>query len=627
MTGSVRASAAIAQRYWLGVLALVVLVQGAASWHYDFIDLDDAGTIIDHELVNGLGQRPWLDYVRPERFGGLPEYMPLKTLSLAVDRWLFGPSPAAFRAQQQLWYWLSACGFWLWASRLLTAWVSIGKSTLSRRDIGLIASFASLLFVVHPVHVESVTWLSGRKDVMCGAFMLATLWLALLAPLTAARSAALCACAALAMLSKPVGATIIVCLVVQDAMVQPREHWRTLVRTRAPSYVLIAIMSVLFALVYTHVAVDGGQSIRPEALARVYTGPTWFRQLQQVAWFVRYGLLPFGLSPELPTSLLGPRLSDVHAWFFAVLGAGVMVGTLLGTLRGSAVGGLLALYVAPLLPILIRPPWAQYLAGRYLFLSVAPLALGLTWGAFMLTQRAPRLRPLILSTQCAVFIIWGLEHRAYDASFRDSFSLWTQASAQFPESSSLAQRAAQAAVGQGRFQIAARYYERCVSLTPTHPLCAAQYGTMLLGSDDTRARAWLTRALPFDETGLAHRGLAFTWAASGRAADGAKLYRDWLASHRVDAERVKPMIGLALASADHELAHKALRKLLQVMTLETPAKPPPVALFERTAQALHEPELSLATQQAAARCVRVDCFFQRMYGASPPSAASIAHGH
>jgi hypothetical protein len=74
------------------------------------------------------------------------------------------------------------------------------------------------------------------------------------------------------------------------------------------------------------------------------------------------------------------------------------------------------------------------------------------------------------------------------------------------------------------------------------------------------------------------------------------------------------MLGLALASHDRELVHKALRKLLQVMALETPTKPPALELVQRVAESLEEPELARAAQESASHCARADCFAARMYG-------------
>ncbi len=36
--------------------------------------------------------------------------------------------------------------------------------------------FVAVVFAVHPLHVESVAWVSERKDVLCGLFWMLTLW-------------------------------------------------------------------------------------------------------------------------------------------------------------------------------------------------------------------------------------------------------------------------------------------------------------------------------------------------------------------------------------------------------------------------------------------------------------------
>lgn len=590
---------------WGLVLALLLAASSSiGTWRYPFIDYDDPRTIVQHELVSGLGTRPLLDYVRPERSGGLGEYMPLKTLSLAIDHALFGAEPSAYRGQQLLWHALCVLGVWCWSRRFLQ------RAGAPQEQSAELAGVACLLFVLHPAHVESVTWLSGRKDVMCGAFMLAALTLAL----RPRAGSALCAlaCSLGAMLSKPIGIVLMPCFLAQDLVFDAREAPRAWLRRRAAFYLLLGMSIAAFIAVYLHVAGDGGESIRPEASSRIYRGPSWFRMLQQLGLFVRYALLPFGMSPEMPVSVLG-SLGDARGWLLALVGVLLLTAAGLGCWRRQPWAVLLVLFIAPIAPIVLRPPWAQYIAGRYLFLSIAPLALGLCFSAHQLTLRAPRLKVPLHATLAAVLVAWGLEHWAYEGSFRDSTTLWAQASAQFPDSAELAFHAAKAASNAGQTQLADRYYERCIALEPLHPQCAAQLGTTLLTRDVARAELLLTAALPHDETGVAHRSLAYLLAARGKPREGATLYQKWLASHHVNADGVRPMIGLALASHDRELTHKALRKVVQVMVLETPATPPPLDLFERTAERLEEPQLAQAARDAASACQRTDCFARRLY--------------
>jgi protein O-mannosyl-transferase len=91
-------------------------------------------------------------------------WRPVTTASLALDWHLGGGSPAFFHAVNLL---LHAGVTLLWAWLVLR---------IGRRPALAIA--AGLLFAIHPLHTEAVTWISGRAELLAGAFALAALHLA-----------------------------------------------------------------------------------------------------------------------------------------------------------------------------------------------------------------------------------------------------------------------------------------------------------------------------------------------------------------------------------------------------------------------------------------------------------------
>ncbi len=103
---------------------------------------------------------------------GIPHtyYRPVVFLSYLVDRALGGEQPFWFHASVVLWHAL--------ASALLAA---VARVLLARRRRGgggeIAAVGAALLFAVHPVHVESVSWMAGRSDVIACTLLLAALLL------------------------------------------------------------------------------------------------------------------------------------------------------------------------------------------------------------------------------------------------------------------------------------------------------------------------------------------------------------------------------------------------------------------------------------------------------------------
>src|SRR5437773_650703 len=77
---------------------------------------------------------------------------------------------------------------------------------------------AAAIFALHPLHAESVAWISERKDVLCALFFIATIG----CYARYARRASLAwylitlACLALALMSKPMAVTLPVILLLLD---------------------------------------------------------------------------------------------------------------------------------------------------------------------------------------------------------------------------------------------------------------------------------------------------------------------------------------------------------------------------------------------------------------------------
>jgi tetratricopeptide (TPR) repeat protein len=87
------------------------------------------------------------------------EYLPVRDLVVAADMAIWGSNERGLHATQLVLYALTVFGL----GGLL---VRFG----ARRDL---AWLATLLWAIHPIHVESVAWLSERKGVLAGVFVVA----------------------------------------------------------------------------------------------------------------------------------------------------------------------------------------------------------------------------------------------------------------------------------------------------------------------------------------------------------------------------------------------------------------------------------------------------------------------
>ncbi|MEP2776133.1 MAG: tetratricopeptide repeat protein [Luteolibacter sp.] len=148
---------------WCALLALVVIVIVAfsASVKFGFINYDDPHYITENPHVN-TGLSPANLKWALTSTGETNLWSPLTFLSHQLDVSLFEFKPGWHHAVNVLWHALATALLFLSALKLT-------KSTFWSFFIGI-------LWAIHPEKVQSVAWLSERKDVLSGAFFFASLY-------------------------------------------------------------------------------------------------------------------------------------------------------------------------------------------------------------------------------------------------------------------------------------------------------------------------------------------------------------------------------------------------------------------------------------------------------------------
>ncbi len=145
----------------LSILSIVLLGIGVYANSLDGAFLwDDQHLITENPLIKQGGNA--LKLFQGNILAGYGKesysYRPLQMLTYMADYHLWKLDPRGYHATSLLWHILAAlCVFWL-AYRL----------SADR----LVALFAGLLFVTHPVHTEAVSYISGRSDPLAAVFLL-----------------------------------------------------------------------------------------------------------------------------------------------------------------------------------------------------------------------------------------------------------------------------------------------------------------------------------------------------------------------------------------------------------------------------------------------------------------------
>jgi tetratricopeptide (TPR) repeat protein len=145
----------------LFLLVIIVIAAFAASVKFGFINYDDPLYITENPHVNtglSLANLKWA----LTSTGDTNLWHPLTFFSHQLDVSLFGAKPGWHHAVNVLWHALATVFLFLTALKLT-------KSTLWSFFIGLI-------WAIHPEKVQSVAWLSERKDVLSGTLFFASLY-------------------------------------------------------------------------------------------------------------------------------------------------------------------------------------------------------------------------------------------------------------------------------------------------------------------------------------------------------------------------------------------------------------------------------------------------------------------
>jgi len=147
------------------VCAALAILTTVTYWSLkdcSFIDLDDFLYVYENSYVqSGLNANSIAHAFSAELVKLTGNWHPVTWLSLMLDSQIFGPTPSGYHLVNLLFHVMSALLLFLVVHRMTKeVWPS---------------AFIAALFAIHPIHVESVAWISERKDVLSAFFWMLTM--------------------------------------------------------------------------------------------------------------------------------------------------------------------------------------------------------------------------------------------------------------------------------------------------------------------------------------------------------------------------------------------------------------------------------------------------------------------
>ncbi|MBI5644002.1 MAG: tetratricopeptide repeat protein [Deltaproteobacteria bacterium] len=347
---------------------------------------------------------------------------PLTMLSYAIDYSIWGLDPFGYHLVSVIFHGLNTFLAGLLATRLtrLATGLDDGRALFTG------AVFA-LLFGLHPLHVESVAWVSERKDVLSGFFF----FLSILSYLRYKRghvSGYFCALLffILSFMSKPMTITLPAVLLILDYY-PLKAGLRKSILEKVPFFALGGLFTA------TTLWAQGSDN----AIAPLTPYPISSRILVAARGFIFYlykTILPSGLAPFYPRDL-SPRLFSLeYLGAFALLFIIFLFCIIYIKKNRAYISGWL-FYLVTLLPVIgIIQVGSQAAADRYTYLpSIGPFMLIAAGAGYLFARK--KTAAVIIAAITSLLLASCTVRQVY--VWKDSISLWSHEVRVYPNDAPL----------------------------------------------------------------------------------------------------------------------------------------------------------------------------------------------
>ncbi len=246
-------------------------------------------------------------------------FHPLTMLSLAVNYHFSGLSPSAYYLTNILIHLINTCLiFWL-VILLFNAMVKVGYKQV--KYVYWLAGLCALWHGIHPMHVESVSWISERKDVLYTFFYLAGLiaYLFYVRDKKISQYLLVVLWFILSLLSKPMAITFPLSLLSIDILLK-RKNLKGLIIEKLPLFAV----SVIGAIVTYKLAAGGGSVTSFSAIP--FLDRILFASYGFTMYVVKF-LVPFNLSAFYPYPELGTNIPIPPIYYLMPLTA-ILIGSI-----------------------------------------------------------------------------------------------------------------------------------------------------------------------------------------------------------------------------------------------------------------------------------------------------------
>lgn len=474
------------------LVAVITFVAFLPALNAGFVSWDDDKNFLGNFNFRGLGaaQLEWMWSTVH-----LGHYVPLSWMTLGFDYLIWGMNPQGYHLTNLILHSGAAVMFFVVARRILGRTLggtssaahsgTSAKSQCDARTLDYAAAFAALFFAVHPLRVESVAWITERRDLLSGLLYFTAIYAYLRAGDGAARSnrwyAGALVAAVAAMLSKASAVTLPAALLILEvypfrrlggaANGEEGAGWRgAQARTVYWRVLPFAIFAAgVSAIAFIALQAEPQLGIAGKVAASAYS----------LSLYVTKTLAPLNLSPLYA---MPERVNPAAPLFLFSLATVVFVSAAAFAVRRRWPGVTFAwvAFVVVLFPLLgVHQNGPQIAADRYTYNAAPALALlaaALFHGLYVRAAKAT-----LVAAGAAILALGALTWKQ-TLVWQNSRTLWSQVLRIEPNSPVARNNVGNLLMRDGRVVEATAHYRAAVAAKPAYAEAHDNLGVALAAS-------------------------------------------------------------------------------------------------------------------------------------------------
>lgn len=511
----------------LFLILLVTFISFSPALFHEFTSWDDNLYVTQNPTVQELSAKTVKELFTSFQVGS---YHPVTMLSFAIEYQFAGLEPFVYHFTNLLFHLLNT-GLVFWIVYKLSG------STMA-------AAVTSVLFGIHPLHVEPVVWVSGRKEVLYTFFFLLSL-IAYHRYQKEGRTKKfflLCFVAfLLSCLSKGIGVVLPVLLLVLDFTLYRRRGWKPVIE-KIPFLIISLVLGVIAYIAQQSVgATEQAPSL--SLVERLIIG------IYGVSFYIGKMIVPLGLSSYYPYPEDILSLVPSVVIFFLSLGAFVFVVNryFKRYINETIIG--VSFFLITILPVLqIVSIGVAIVADRFFYLPSAGLffIIGIISGNFLdRVQTSSQGGKFLTAVTVGVIIVLSVLTWQRTHIWKNGQTLFADAVEKYPNAVFLHRHLAEEYRNANNFEKSIESYRKAIALSPTNidPYInladifiaigdadsAIHYYNTVLSMDSSQLIAYYNVGILYAKVGQVEKGISCFQQAARR---GYEPCQQWLRENK-----------------------------------------------------------------------------------------------